>query len=176
MFSDFDSTGWMPTARLVADWLIRLGLSLRIIMRGRPVGFTLAWLSVVLILPLAGAMAYLMFGELRLGRRRAEWAEQIHGPYREWLRQLNNRSQVDWQRLGSECRSLAHLCRRVGGNPGFAGQRAAAVARRRIRVSRAGGRYRRCEAHRTPGILYFSRGRHGRRNLRGTAVRRFAAA
>jgi cardiolipin synthase A/B len=110
MFGEFDSTGWMTTALLVADWLVRLGLSIRIIMRGRPVGFTLAWLTVVLILPLVGAMAYLMFGELRLGRRRAEWAERIHGPYREWLRQLNNRRQVDWQPLGNECRSLAHLC------------------------------------------------------------------
>ena len=35
------------------------------IMRDRPVGFTLAWLTVILIFPLGGAMLYLMFGELR---------------------------------------------------------------------------------------------------------------
>jgi cardiolipin synthase len=71
----------------------------------------------VLIFPLVGAGAYLMFGELRLGRRRAEWAERIHGPYREWLADLNNRSQVDWRQLGGECRSLAQLCDAAVGIP-----------------------------------------------------------
>ena len=117
MLGDLDPTGWLTISLFAVDWLIRLGLSIRIIMRGRPVGFTLAWLTVVLIFPLVGAGAYLLFGELRLGRRRAEWAARIHGPYREWLADLTNRSQVNWQLLGVEPRSLAQLCDSAVGIP-----------------------------------------------------------
>ena len=86
-------------------------------MRGRPVGFTLAWLTVILIFPLGGAVLYLMFGELRLGRRRAEWAARIHGPYRQWVADLNRRRQVDWEPLGDACQSLSTLCDRAVGIP-----------------------------------------------------------
>lgn len=111
------TTAWLTTSLFLADWIIRLGLSIRIIMRGRPVGFTLAWLSVVLIFPLFGAVFYLMFGELRLGRRRADWAERIHGPYRKWLADLNQRATVDWSTTGDECRSLGVLCQHAVGIP-----------------------------------------------------------
>ncbi len=105
------SAGVLTTSILIADWVIRLALSAAIIMRGRPVGFTLAWLSVVLSIPLLGAVAYLMFGELRLGRRRAAWAERIHGPYREWLTDLHRRRAVDWGPLGDSSRSLGAALR-----------------------------------------------------------------
>ena len=116
-----DSPAWLATTLLIADWLVRLGLSFRIIMRGRPVGFTLAWLAVVMSVPLVGAGAYLMFGELRLGRRRADWAERIHGPYRQWLADLHNRSHVDWAALGDDCRSLSQLCETAVGIPALPG-------------------------------------------------------
>ncbi|HVU88959.1 MAG TPA: cardiolipin synthase [Pirellulales bacterium] len=116
MFDFFESIDWSTTL-FIADWLIRLGLSLRVIMRGRPVGFTLAWLTVVLIFPIGGAVLYLMFGELRLGRRRAEWAARIHGPYRQWLADLNQRREVDWEPLGAACQSLSTLCDRAVGIP-----------------------------------------------------------
>ena len=116
MLDTFESIDWSTTL-FIADWLVRMGLSLRVIMRGRPVGFTLAWLSVILIFPLGGAALYLMFGELRLGRRRAEWAARIHGPYRQWVADLNQRRQVDWESLGDACQSLSTLCDRAVGIP-----------------------------------------------------------
>ena len=121
MFVGIDSSAWLATTLLIADWLVRLGLSFRIIMRGRPVGFTLAWLAVVMSVPLVGALAYLMFGELRLGRRRADWAARVHGPYRQWLADLHNRSQVDWPALGDDCRSLSQLCESAVGIPALPG-------------------------------------------------------
>ncbi len=116
MFDLLRDTDW-STMFLVADWIIRLGLSVRVIMRDRPVGFTLAWLTVILIFPLGGAVLYLLFGELRLGRRRADWAARIHGPYREWLADLNHRHQVDWRPLGDDCQSLSKLCDKAVGIP-----------------------------------------------------------
>jgi hypothetical protein len=51
--------------------------SVRVIKRRLPVGVALAWLSVILILPLAGAVLYLLFGEYRLGRGRRRRAAQL---------------------------------------------------------------------------------------------------
>jgi cardiolipin synthase len=105
---------WISSLVLVVDLLVRLGLSFRIIMRRRPVGVTFAWLTILLILPLAGAIVYLTFGELRLGNRRAEWAKKIHGPYQQWLADVQQRHpQVDWSALGVECEPLARLAQSV---------------------------------------------------------------
>ena len=59
----------------VADLLLRLGLSVRVIMRLRQYGVTLAWLVVILILPFLGAVIYLFFGGNRIGDTRAKHAQ-----------------------------------------------------------------------------------------------------
>ncbi len=108
-------------ALLVADLLIRVGLSIRVIMRRRPVGASLAWLMIILIFPFAGAAIYLLFGELRLGRRRAGYAARIHGPYQHWLGDLRGRSHVDWSLVGAECEPQARLSEVAGGIPALPG-------------------------------------------------------
>ncbi|MFO7761091.1 MAG: cardiolipin synthase [Desulfobia sp.] len=84
---------WITTLLYLADLAIRLGLSIRVIMRKRPYGESLAWLVVILTLPLVGALAYLLFGENRLGDIRAERAEKRMGAYHKWLGTLRNRYQ-----------------------------------------------------------------------------------
>jgi len=44
----------ISTIVLLADLTIRVGLSLRVIMRRRPYPITLAWLVVILLIPFAG--------------------------------------------------------------------------------------------------------------------------
>ena len=44
---------WITALVLVIDLVIRGGLSIRVIMRRRPVGVTMAWLSVVLVFQIA---------------------------------------------------------------------------------------------------------------------------
>ncbi|MCB1055409.1 MAG: cardiolipin synthase [Acidobacteria bacterium] len=56
---------------LIGHWLIVVGLSLRVIVRRLPVGVSVAWLAVIFSVPVVGAVLYLLFGEKRLGRRRA---------------------------------------------------------------------------------------------------------
>ena len=56
---------WTATITFLIDLLIRLGLSVRVIMRRRPVGVSLASLVIVLLVPFAGAVIYLFVGELR---------------------------------------------------------------------------------------------------------------
>jgi cardiolipin synthase len=92
-----------------ADWLIRFAITLRVIMRRRPVGVSLAWISVIMAIPFAGAVVYLLFGELRLGRLRGERARALHGPYAAWLDQLHARYLDAESRLGDDDRTLARL-------------------------------------------------------------------
>jgi cardiolipin synthase len=65
---------WGTTALFLFDLLLRLGLSVRVIMRRLPVGVSLAWLAVILVFPIAGAVCYLLIGEYRLGPGRARRA------------------------------------------------------------------------------------------------------
>ena len=71
--------GWTTIAVFAADLLIRIGLSIRVVMRRLPVGVTMAWLVIVLLFPFGGAIVYLLIGELRLGNRRAERAARACG-------------------------------------------------------------------------------------------------
>ena len=100
---------WLGEILFSVDLLISLCLAVRIIMRRRPVGVSLAWLTVVFVFPLAGAAVYLTFGELRLGRRRTVWAAQVRQPVDQWLQGLQTRKTVDWAAQGPECEPLAKL-------------------------------------------------------------------
>ena len=62
-----EPVGWITLIVFTVDLIVRVGLSVRVIMRRLPVGVSLAWLFVVLMIPLLGAFAYLLLGELRLG-------------------------------------------------------------------------------------------------------------
>lgn len=114
-------THWIWEIIFSADILIRLCLAVRIIMRRRPVGVSLAWLTIVFVFPLAGAVVYLTFGELRLGRRRAVWAAQVRRPVERWLHGLRTRKPVDWTAQGPECEPLAKLTESTFGVPALPG-------------------------------------------------------
>jgi len=55
---------------VAAHWSIMIGLGVRIILRRRPTGVSLAWLLIVVTVPFVGAVLYLFVGELWLPRRR----------------------------------------------------------------------------------------------------------
>lgn len=114
----FDWTAWLLFS---LDLTLRLGLAARVIMRRRPVGVSLAWLAIILIFPWVGTPIYLMFGELRLGRKRAIRAESIHGPYLRWLDRLRDRDQVDWSAVGPDYEPMARMTEAAVGIPAQAG-------------------------------------------------------
>jgi cardiolipin synthase len=106
---------WTALAVVVTDFLIRVSLSVRVIMRRRPVGVSLAWLTIIMVFPFAGAVIYLLFGELRLGQRRAADAVRISAPYQRRLGEIRGRAFVDWSAVGAECEPLARLAEAAGG-------------------------------------------------------------
>lgn len=58
------------TVLLILHWTLISALSVRVLMKRPLVGVALAWLAVIVSLPLVGAVLYLLVGERRIGRER----------------------------------------------------------------------------------------------------------
>ncbi len=111
----------ISTVFLLTDLAIRIGLSVRVIMRKRSYGVSLAWLVVILLFPFAGGFIYLLFGENRIPERRSERIKKSYNHYLHWLQTLHDRSPVQWDQLNTECQPLHLLARRLTGLPAMAG-------------------------------------------------------
>lgn len=117
LIEDFSVT-WTLIA---IDWAIRLALGVRVIMRRGTVGFTLAWLAVILLLPVLGAIIYLLLGERRLGTKRARRIEELREPYRVWLNELAAHFPIDHMQLTPGADMLRRHARGTVGIPALPG-------------------------------------------------------
>ena len=111
------------TLLLLADFFIRIGLSIRVIMRKRPYGVSLAWLVVVLVIPFLGGFFYLLFGENRLPEKRKERSKVAYNTYLSWLKTLRERAPVTWDELNPECFPLHRQAETLVGIPAMAGNK-----------------------------------------------------
>lgn len=70
--------GWLSALVVLADFAFRVGLIVFILLRRRkrPTS-TLAWVVVILVVPILGSLLYLLLGEVRLGRRRLAHHHEI---------------------------------------------------------------------------------------------------
>ncbi|HET6324981.1 MAG TPA: cardiolipin synthase [Planctomycetaceae bacterium] len=112
---------------LVMDFALRLGLSIRVVMRRLPIGVSLAWIFIVLMFPFAGAIAYLLLGELRLGVFRAARAAELMAPYQSWLDRVHV-GEVDWKLQPPAAEALARMCQKTTGMPVTASNRLELIA------------------------------------------------
>ncbi len=112
---------WLTELIFAADLVISIALTIRIIMRRRPVAVSLAWLTVVLVFPFIGAVVYLSFGELRLGSRRAVWAVKVNAPFQRWLGTIQHRKFKDWSTLHADCEPLSRLTEAAVDVPALSG-------------------------------------------------------
>lgn len=111
----------IPTMILFADLAIRIGLSIRVILRKRPHGTTFAWLIIILLLPFLGAITYLLFGENRLSERRAARARDNQNHYQYWLNTLKKRAPVDPALMSDKCDPLHRQAETLIGIPALNG-------------------------------------------------------
>jgi len=107
----------ISTIVLAAHWLIVVGLSIRVIMRRPPVGVSLAWLAVVFSLPFVGAAVYLLFGEKRLGSRRAVRIKASIVDVANWQKTLTEQYDPAASRIDACAEPLFHHIERVLGFP-----------------------------------------------------------
>ena len=111
----------IPTVILLADLAIRIGLSIRVVMRKRPYGITLAWLIVILLLPFLGAIFYLFIGENKLSEKRAARLSDSQDHYQYWLNTLKERAPVNWDQMSPECLPLHRQAQNLIGIPALDG-------------------------------------------------------
>lgn len=113
MLEDLKTLHWSAYVVFAIHFVIQVALALRVIMRRRPVGETLAWVLVVFVFPFVGPLVYLLLGELRLGQRRARRFERLFLPIRDWLERLEDRFEDDPLQLSTACEQLAQLAERT---------------------------------------------------------------
>jgi cardiolipin synthase len=128
---DIEELHWsytlFSTTLFLADFFIRIGLSVRVIMRKRPYGVSLAWLVVVLVIPFLGGFFYLLFGENRLPEKRMKRSKVSYNTYLEWLKGLGTRAPVSWEGLNPECGPLHRQAKTLVGLPAMAGNKLALI-------------------------------------------------
>lgn len=60
--------------------------SVRVIIKRKPSGISLAWLFLIYAIPLLGIIGYFIFGELHLGKKRQQRSEELSGSFKKWLK------------------------------------------------------------------------------------------
>jgi len=119
-----DNFYWILTSSLfLADLALRLGLSLRVIMRKKAPSVSLAWLVVILLLPFLGAIVYLLFGENRLGDKRARRAAADLAMVLHWAEGLRRRGFASWEKINPECEPIHRMIDATIGIPTMPGNR-----------------------------------------------------
>lgn len=111
------------------DWTVRILLGLRIIIKRSAVGVTTAWLAIVFFLPLIGALLYLLFGDRRLGARRARRIAQLRQPYAEWLDGLQADFPIPEGTMGPASVTLRRQARGISGIPALPGNKLELITR-----------------------------------------------
>jgi cardiolipin synthase len=118
-------TSWKfwASVSVVAHVALQVVLALRVVMKKRPPGETLAWVMVIMAFWLVGPIAYLIFGERWLGRRREKKFIALTAPTKRWLATLPERRLVDWSRLDDEMETIARVGERTIGVPAVGGNK-----------------------------------------------------
>ncbi|WP_434777376.1 cardiolipin synthase [Neisseria sp. Ec49-e6-T10] len=99
-------------------WFLVATVTLKILMKRRPNATTTAWLLVIYILPLVGIIAYLSFGELNIGKRRAMQVKTIWPNTIDQLNLLLKPNQNSIQKnLSTTAQPLFNLCQFKQGIP-----------------------------------------------------------
>ena len=103
--------------------ILVLGLSVRVIMRRRPVGVLLAWMAIILSVPVLGVLTYLVIGESRISGKYLKRGRLIHARYADWRQTLSARSDVDWTGITPQAGALQNQACTVTGFPAQQGNR-----------------------------------------------------
>ncbi|MGL6315670.1 cardiolipin synthase [Vibrio sp. WXL103] len=102
-------------------WFLVAGVTLRVVLKRRAVSVSLAWLMIIYIVPVVGVIAYFMFGELNLGRKRAERTREMFTPFEQWFKLLNECQAHVPEQMNDHISSIDELCNHRMGIPALCG-------------------------------------------------------
>ncbi|EJN6829639.1 cardiolipin synthase [Vibrio cidicii] len=112
---------FLTLASIGLYWVLVAGVTLRVVLKRRAVSVSLAWLMIIYILPVLGIACYFLFGELNLGRKRAERAKEMFTPYAKWFAQLNDCQAHTPEAMGHHIYRIDELCNNRLGLPALGG-------------------------------------------------------
>ena len=105
------------TLTMLGHLLIAIAITVRVIMNRAATGVALAWLFLVVILPFAGAVIYLLIGERRIDNGRARGIDALRAGFESALDAalLKGIMDVDWSRHPPAARGMDRLGRKAAG-------------------------------------------------------------
>lgn len=112
---------FLTLAGIALYWILVAGVTIRVVLKRRAVSVSLAWLMIIYIIPIFGVACYFMFGELNLGRKRAERAHKMFAPFEEWFQQLNDCNAHTVGHLGDHIYRIDELCNNRMSIPSLSG-------------------------------------------------------
>ncbi|MBC7772508.1 MAG: cardiolipin synthase [Pyrinomonadaceae bacterium] len=119
---------WYAAVVYGCEWLFRLCLVGVVIMRRRPMPTTLAWVTVLLLLPIVGTMAYLMIGENRLGSRRIRKYRELTAGMEQQAVKLWKHRHYDWSGENAAYQHIWQLATNESGLPPLEGNSVRLIA------------------------------------------------
>lgn len=106
---------------VVLYWVLVAGVTLRVVLKRRAVSVSLSWLMIIYIIPIVGVFCYFLFGELNLGRTRAERAHKMFTPFGNWFNQLNDCQAHLPEHMSVHITKIDELCNNRMGIPALSG-------------------------------------------------------
>ncbi|MBE2894099.1 cardiolipin synthase [Spirabiliibacterium falconis] len=98
-------------------WVLGIGITARLAFKKQAVSVTLAWFLIIFIIPIFGIIAYLILGEIKLGRRRAEAFKRLTPRYQEWFHSFDECSNLTLRHEHLRFKPLFALSRKALGIP-----------------------------------------------------------
>lgn len=167
------SLSWITVVVLASDWIIRIGLAIRIIMRRASVPVSLAWLLIVLFMPFVGFVVYLLIGENRLGRSRVRRYNELTQGIDSEAAAMWQHHHVEWQAQEEFYRHAAKMGTAVSGLPPLTGNNLELISESRSMLDRLIADIDAAQDH--CHLLYFIWMKGGRGVEVAEALRRAAA-
>ncbi len=105
--------------------LFVIGITWRVIMRRPPASVAFAWLFLVAIIPVGGALIYLLIGEQRIGRQRTNRIKELREEFSEVSQQAISKGlmDVDWSRHSADAFAINSIGRNIIGTSTLQGSR-----------------------------------------------------
>ncbi|ARD22281.1 cardiolipin synthase [Shewanella japonica] len=91
-------------------WLILGAVATRIVIKRRSIGVSFSWLLIIYFLPFVGVFAYMLFGELHLGKARSSRSKAMYEPYGKWFSTLYSHNSHQPDKQSDYAASISKLC------------------------------------------------------------------